>query len=213
MPKLRILKKIDKKVKAEINALPESEQPIDDDGFTRKDYPSLGVRHREQVAHDLTKNRITSFADLEDRREKTEFITVPVDGADDRRVMDVMSRLKQLTLGEAAVLVKMIEKEFNVDASVSGGGGGGVSEGGETAEEDEEDNIPVPTAKTAWEVWLLAVEYESRLKLIKMVKDMRTELSLIQAKQLVDSLPVCVFGPTKNVKEFREGQALPHTLA
>jgi large subunit ribosomal protein L7/L12 len=104
----------------------------------------------------------------------------------DAAVDEIMEKLKDLTLLEAAELVTAIEDTFGVDASASSGGGmmmampAGGGGGAAAAEEVVE--------KTTFDLVLDSFE-DKKIPMVKVVKDL-LGLGIKEAKELVDKAPV-----------------------
>ena len=99
------------------------------------------------------------------------------------KIDSIIDSLKELTLLEAAELVKQIEDVFDVDASVSAGPGIAMmpnivgSDGSGEAEE-----------KTEFDVFLEEVDASKKIAILKVVRAL-TGLGLKEAKELVESAP------------------------
>jgi large subunit ribosomal protein L7/L12 len=102
------------------------------------------------------------------------------------RIEEVLEHLKQMTLLEAAELVKQIEETFGVSAAAPAGGmvmmapGAG---GGAAAEAVEE--------KTEFDVVLEEVPADKKIGILKVVRNL-TGLGLKEAKDLVEAAPKAV---------------------
>lgn len=102
------------------------------------------------------------------------------------RIEEVLEHLKQMTLLEAAELVKQIEETFGVSAAAPAGGmvmmapGAG---GGGAAEAAEE--------KTEFDVVLEEVPADKKIGILKVVRNL-TGLGLKEAKDLVEAAPKAV---------------------
>ena len=95
----------------------------------------------------------------------------------------IINSLKELTLLEAAELVKQIEEVFDVDASISAGAGVAIMPavtGSEAANTVEE--------KTEFDVILEEVDASKKIAILKVVRAL-TGLGLKEAKELVESVP------------------------
>jgi large subunit ribosomal protein L7/L12 len=101
------------------------------------------------------------------------------------KVEDILEQLKNLTLLEAADLVKQIETTFNVSASASVGAISIASSTAGVAQEVEE--------KTEFDLILEEVPADKKIAVLKVVRTL-TGLGLKEAKDLVESTP-------KNIKE------------
>lgn len=99
------------------------------------------------------------------------------------KIDSIIESLKELTLLEAADLVKQIEETFDVDASIASGVGlasiPAVS-GNESSNEVEE--------KTEFDVILEEVDPSKKIAILKVVRAL-TGLGLKEAKELVESAP------------------------
>jgi large subunit ribosomal protein L7/L12 len=107
---------------------------------------------------------------------------------------NIIEQLKNLTLLEAAELVKEIEKTFGVDTSVSIGSNMGA--------------IPVLAApvelveeKVAFDLILTEVPADKKISILKIVRNL-TGLGLKESKEIVDNVPkVLKEGITKEESE------------
>lgn len=103
------------------------------------------------------------------------------------KIDKIIEELKNITLLEAAELVKTIEEVFGVDAS-SGGGmmmmASPTATGGATDEVEE---------KTEFDLELTEVPADKKIAILKIVRGL-TGLGLKEAKDLVESAP-------KNIQE------------
>lgn len=99
------------------------------------------------------------------------------------KIDSIIESLKELTLLEAADLVKQIEETFDVDASIASGVGLAsipVVSGNESSNEVEE--------KTEFDVILEEVDPSKKIAILKVVRAL-TGLGLKEAKELVESAP------------------------
>ena len=99
------------------------------------------------------------------------------------KIDNIIDSLKELTLLEAAELVKQIEEVFDVDASISGGAGLAMIPtvvGADTSNNIEE--------KTEFDVILEDVDASKKIAILKVVRSL-TGLGLKEAKELVESAP------------------------
>jgi large subunit ribosomal protein L7/L12 len=105
----------------------------------------------------------------------------------------IISQLKNLTLLEAADLVKEIEKTFGVDTSISSGPSVGVIPVLPPVEVIEE--------KTAFDILLTEVPADKKIAILKIVRNV-TGLGLKESKEIVDNVPKTVKeGVTKEESE------------
>ncbi|SCN62434.1 50S ribosomal protein L12, apicoplast, putative [Plasmodium chabaudi chabaudi] len=110
------------------------------------------------------------------------------------KVDKIIESLKELTLLEASELVKKIEVTFSVDLKQNVGdnrdGQGNKqneSDKDANAENEEEDENKV------YDLILENVEPNKKIPIIKIIKEIKKELNLKQAKDLVDNLPHTLF--------------------
>ncbi|WBY59468.1 50S ribosomal protein L12 [Plasmodium yoelii yoelii] len=110
------------------------------------------------------------------------------------RVDKIIESLKELTLLEASELVKKIEITFSVDLKQNigdnkDGQGNKQNESDKdgNSENEEEDENKV------YDLILESVEPNKKIPIIKIVKEIKKELNLKQAKDLVDNLPHTLF--------------------
>jgi large subunit ribosomal protein L7/L12 len=94
----------------------------------------------------------------------------------------IIEQLKNLTLLEAADLVKEIEKTFGIDTSISipmiPTGPAIASQAG----------IEVPEEKTAFEITLTEVPADKKIAILKIVRTI-TGFGLKESKDIVDNVP------------------------
>ncbi len=94
------------------------------------------------------------------------------------KIAEIVEKIKELTLVEAAELKSALEEEFGVTAAAPVVMGGAVAGGGDAAAEEE---------KTEFDVILKSFG-EKKINVIKVVRA-HTGLGLKEAKDLVDSAP------------------------
>jgi large subunit ribosomal protein L7/L12 len=99
------------------------------------------------------------------------------------KINSIIDSLKELTLLEAAELVKQIEEVFDVDASVTAASGVAMmpAVGGT-------DNSNQVEEKTEFDVVLEEVDASKKIAILKVVRAL-TGLGLKEAKELVESAP------------------------
>ena len=93
----------------------------------------------------------------------------------------LIDELSQLTVMEAADLVKQLEEKWGVSAAAPvavAAGGGDAGGGGAAAEE-----------KTEFDVVLASVPGDKKIPVIKAVREVKAGLGLADAKKLVESAP------------------------
>ncbi|VUZ96389.1 50S ribosomal protein L12, apicoplast, putative [Plasmodium vivax] len=108
------------------------------------------------------------------------------------RVNKIIESLKELTLLEASELVKQIEATFSVDTRQSIGASSTDQDSRKNAadanaEEEEDDENKV------YDLVLENIEPNKKIPIIKIVKEIKKDLNLKQAKDLVDNLPQTLF--------------------
>nr|YP_009300458.1 ribosomal protein L12 [Campylaephora sungminbooi]AKU47377.1 ribosomal protein L12 [Campylaephora sungminbooi]ALN11824.1 ribosomal protein L12 [Campylaephora sungminbooi] len=99
------------------------------------------------------------------------------------KIDTIIDSLKELTLLEAAELVKQIEEVFDVDASIAAGAGVAMMPaivGADVTDDIEE--------KTEFDVVLEEVDASKKIAILKVVRSL-TGLGLKEAKELVESAP------------------------
>ncbi|MBQ6595439.1 MAG: 50S ribosomal protein L7/L12 [Clostridia bacterium] len=97
---------------------------------------------------------------------------------------DIISTIEGMTILELADLVKEMEEKFGVSAAapvVVGGGNNGGDNGGDDVQQ-----------KTEFDVVLKAAGAQ-KLKVIKVVREVKSGLGLKEAKDLVDNAPSTLF--------------------
>lgn len=97
-------------------------------------------------------------------------------------VDEIMTKLKSMTLLEAAELVKAIEETFDVDASAGGGGMMMAMPAGPAAAAE-----PVEE-KTEFDLVLDSYPADKKIAVLKVVREL-TGLGLKEAKEKVESAP------------------------
>ncbi|CAA9988589.1 50S ribosomal protein L12, apicoplast, putative [Plasmodium knowlesi strain H] len=108
------------------------------------------------------------------------------------KVNKIIESLKELTLLEASELVKQIETTFSVDTRQSIGSSNNEQDnknnaGDANANEEENDENKV------YDLILENIEPNKKIPIIKIVKEIKKDLNLKQAKDLVDNLPQTLF--------------------
>nr|YP_009297085.1 ribosomal protein L12 [Ceramium japonicum]AOM66428.1 ribosomal protein L12 [Ceramium japonicum] len=99
------------------------------------------------------------------------------------KIDNIIDSLKELTLLEAAELVKQIEEVFDVDASISTSAGIAMMPAGAGAEQS-----PEVEEKTEFDVVLEEITASKKIAVLKVVRAL-TGLGLKEAKELVESAP------------------------
>jgi large subunit ribosomal protein L7/L12 len=97
------------------------------------------------------------------------------------KIQEIVEKIKELTLVEAAELKTALEEEFGVTAAAPVVMAGGAAGGGEAAAAEE---------KTEFDVILAGIG-DKKINVIKVVRA-HTGLGLKEAKELVDSAPKAV---------------------
>lgn len=94
-------------------------------------------------------------------------------------ISNLVEKLSELTVMEAADLVKQLEEKWGVSASapVAAAAGGAPAEGG-----GEEE-------KTEFDVVLASAPSDKKIPVIKAVREVKAGLGLADAKKLVESAP------------------------
>jgi large subunit ribosomal protein L7/L12 len=121
--------------------------------------------------------------------------------ADNAKLQGILDQIKELTLLEAADLVKMMEETFGVSAAAAAvaaapGGGGAAAAAAPVEEKDEFDVI------------LSAFDAAKKIGIIKVVREI-TGLGLKEAKDLVEGAPK----PVKEGVAKAEAEDLKKKLA
>lgn len=101
-----------------------------------------------------------------------------------QNTLEIIEKLKTLTLLEASELVAQIEETFGVDASAAVTAGafmGPMTEAGKATEEAVE-------AKTSFEVIIESIPDDKRVAVLKVIRSL-TSLGLREAKELTSGLP------------------------
>ncbi|VWU51734.1 50S ribosomal protein L12, apicoplast, putative [Hepatocystis sp. ex Piliocolobus tephrosceles] len=109
------------------------------------------------------------------------------------KVDKIIEGLKELSLLEASELVKKIETTFSVDVHKQNPGSLNSSDenkkkdGDSNTDEEEEDENKV------YDLILENIEPNKKIPIIKIVKEIKKDLNLKQAKDIVDNLPQTLF--------------------
>ena len=96
-------------------------------------------------------------------------------------IANIVEQLSQLTVIEAADLVKQLETKWGVTAAApaaaapAGGGAGAAA--------------PAAEAKTAFDVVLVSAPADKKIAVIKVVREVKAGLGLADAKALVEGAP------------------------
>jgi large subunit ribosomal protein L7/L12 len=93
------------------------------------------------------------------------------------KLENIVKALAELTVLEAAELVKLLEEKFGVSAAAPVA----VAVAGEAA--------PAAEEKTEFDVMLVSCPDDKKLSVIKEVRTLKPELTLPDAKKLVESAP------------------------
>jgi large subunit ribosomal protein L7/L12 len=102
------------------------------------------------------------------------------------KVESIVGDLKELTLLEAAELVKAIEETFGVDASAAMAVGAGPAVGGGAAAPAEVEE------QTEFSVIIDEVPSDKRISIIKVLRALDSSLGLKEAKGLIEALPKAI---------------------
>ena len=106
-------------------------------------------------------------------------------------INNLVEKLSELTVMEAADLVKQLEEKWGVSASVPVAAAGSPAEGG-----GEEE-------KTEFNVVLASAPSDKKIPVIKAVREVKAGLGLADAKKLVESAPAAILEAVP--KEEAEG--------
>ena len=98
--------------------------------------------------------------------------------ADNAKLQGILDQIKELTLLEAADLVKMMEETFGVSAAAAAVAAGPAAGPAAEAEPEKED----------FDVILSAFDQAKKIGIIKVVREI-TQLGLKEAKDLVEAAP------------------------
>jgi large subunit ribosomal protein L7/L12 len=101
-----------------------------------------------------------------------------------QKTMEIIDKLKSLTLLEAAELVSEIEETFGVDASVA------MNSGVVMASSSSGSAAPIEAVeeKTSFQVIIEKVPEDKRVPVLKVIRSL-TSLGLREAKELTTGLP------------------------
>ena len=98
--------------------------------------------------------------------------------ADNAKLQGILDQIKELTLLEAAELVKMMEETFGVSAAAAAVAAAPVAGPAAAAEPEKED----------FDVILAGIDAAKKIGIIKVVREI-TQLGLKEAKDLVEAAP------------------------
>jgi large subunit ribosomal protein L7/L12 len=108
----------------------------------------------------------------------------------DPRIVTIIKILEELTLGELGLLIKDLEKTFDIDSETIVGvhvGTPGPSSSGATP-----SSTPEPVEeKTSFDIVLVEVPGEKKISILKVVRNV-TGLGLKESKDIVDNIPKAV---------------------
>ena len=107
-------------------------------------------------------------------------------------ISNLVEKLSELTVMEAADLVKQLEEKWGVSASVPVAAGGAHAEGGGGEEEKTEFNVVLASAPS-----------DKKIPVIKAVREVKAGLGLADAKKLVEGAPAAILEAVP--KEEAEG--------
>lgn len=102
------------------------------------------------------------------------------------KTLEILEKIKTLTLLEASDLIKKIEETFGVDASISASAGMMMAMPTSTKQEES-----VVEEKTEFDVILQEVPTPKRITVVKAIRTL-TSLGLKDAKDLMDSIPKAI---------------------
>ncbi|GAW81311.1 50S ribosomal protein L12, apicoplast [Plasmodium gonderi] len=108
------------------------------------------------------------------------------------KVNKIIQSLKELTLLEASELVKQIEATFSVDTRQNIGVSSSDQENKKNAE-DANANEEEDDENKVYDLILENIEPNKKIPIIKIVKEIKKDLNLKQAKEIVDNLPQTLF--------------------
>ena len=107
-------------------------------------------------------------------------------------ISNLVEKLSELTVMEAAELVKQLEEKWGVSASVPVAAAGAPAEGGGGEEEKTEFNVVLASAPS-----------DKKIPVIKAVREVKAGLGLADAKKLVEGAPAAILEAVP--KEEAEG--------
>ncbi|CRG93014.1 50S ribosomal protein L12, apicoplast, putative [Plasmodium gallinaceum] len=108
------------------------------------------------------------------------------------KVDNIIESLKKLTLLEASELVKKIELTFSVDTKQNVDNSKNDKEN-KPDESDSNSNEEEEEENKVYDLILENIEPNKKIPIIKIVKEIKKDLNLKQAKDLVDNLPQTLF--------------------
>lgn len=107
--------------------------------------------------------------------------------AEDNKLNKIIEEVEKLSVLELADLVKALEEKFGVSAAPVAVAGATAATGGEAAAAEE---------KSAYDV-VLADAGANKIGVIKALREIKTDLGLVEAKTLAESAPKAVLEGAK----------------
>ncbi|MFA6081935.1 MAG: 50S ribosomal protein L7/L12 [Patescibacteria group bacterium] len=104
--------------------------------------------------------------------------------SDEKSFQDLMDKIEKMSVLELSEFVKALEEKFGVTAAAPMMMAGGAAPAAGAAAEPEEE-------KTSFTV-VLAASGDQKINVIKAVREVRSDLGLKEAKDLVDAAPKTV---------------------
>ncbi len=103
------------------------------------------------------------------------------------KVQKLVDQVSELSVLEVAELVKALEEKFGVSAAPVAVAGAGVAAAAAPAEEKTEFDVVISEAGA------------NKIAVIKAVREIKTDLGLVEAKNLVEKAPATVLEGAKKV--------------
>lgn len=111
------------------------------------------------------------------------------DGPANPKLLGIVNEIAKLNLLEVSELSTLLKKTLNLpDAPVVAYGSGPVA----AAPADEEEEEAPKIIQTSFKVKLLSFDETKKIALIKELKNLMTDMNLVQAKKFIESAPAYV---------------------
>jgi len=112
------------------------------------------------------------------------------------KIEDVVKQIEELSVLEVADLVKELEEKFGVSAAAQVAVAAAPAAGGDAGADEEKDAYTVVITNSG----------DNKINIIKAVREIKPDLGLKDAKDLVDALPANVVedAPTEEANEMKK---------
>lgn len=127
------------------------------------------------------------------RSTTAEPLSVPsstgVDAPPNAKLLGIVTEIAKLNLLEVSELSALLKKTLNLpDAPMVAYGSGAVA----AAPAEEEEEAAPKTVQTSFKVKLISFDDSKKIALIKELKNLLTDMNLVQAKKFIESAPAFV---------------------